>query len=164
MTHRRHYAMILQAFPPSLFLIYTQTFPGSFTQYLPLPGPLHLTLPKIPRPLLLQKLLLLLTIQPLQLRIPLTLLLLLQLQPPLFCLLLRINLLDLLNLFVTGRAHPAQDFGAEVRGAGEGVGEAEEGGEEGEGFAPGARRGGGGQLEGEGDALFGGEFVEAGDY
>jgi len=48
-----------------------------------------------------------------------------------------------------------------VRGAGEGVGKAEEGGEQGEGLAPGAGVVGGWQLEGEGDALFGGEFVEA---
>jgi len=154
------HAMTSQAFS-LLATIYTQNLLNSFTRHLPLPGPLHLTLPKIPRPLLLQKLLLLLTIQPLELRIPLDLLLLLQLQASLLRLLIRVNLLDLLSLFIPRRTNTAQHFGAEVGGAGKRVGKAQEGGEEGDGFAPGPRGGGRGELEGEGDALFGGEFVEA---
>lgn len=137
------------------------TAPAQKNNHLSLHSPLFLPFPHLGRPLLLQKLLLLLRLHSLEPRLPLRPLVLFHLQPPLLCLLAVVHLLDQFDLLLTGRANATHDLGAEVRGAGEEVGEAQELGEDGNGG--GERRGGGagGEAGEEGDALFGGGFVES---
>jgi hypothetical protein len=108
-------------------------------------------------PLLLKKLALLVRTQTAQFSIALLLLELVGCDLALLGLLLLVQAPDLGDLLVAGGFDAAQGFRAEVRGGHEGVGEAQELGEDGEG-------GGGvaGELEGEVDALAGFGVVEAG--
>jgi hypothetical protein len=107
--------------------------------------------------LLLQKLLLLLGVHLAEAAVALLLLELLGLHAAFLGLLLVVDLAQLAGLVVAGGADFAQGFGAEVRGADEVVGHAQEGGEE---------RGRGGlgvEAHGEVDALAGDQVVESGE-
>jgi hypothetical protein len=118
--------------------------------------PLHL-LPAIPLPLLIQELALLVRTQSSELRITLFALELVRGRLALLCLFLLVYLADLGDLLLARLLDAAEGFGAEVRGRGEVVGEAQEVLEERE------RRGVVGlELHGEIDALLGLGLVEAG--
>mgnify|MGYP003624085238 CR=1 FL=1 len=118
--------------------------------------PLHLLL-AVPLALLLQELALLVGAQTTELRVTLLLLQLVCRELALLGLLVLVDFADLGDLLVARLLDAAEGFGAEVRGGGEVVGEADEVVEEGEG-------GGvvGLELEREVDALLGLGVVEAG--